>query len=74
MQVIGAERLRQEFGHGLDPCRSVDEAAGPTMLPEQLSAPAAGHQHRTLPIDAGERQQPPAAAGMERGDQPAFRA
>ena len=40
------------------------------MLPEQLTAAAARHQDGSRSIDAGKSDQPPAATGMERRNQP----
>ena len=46
--------------------------SGPAVLPEQLPAAAAGHQHRAVPVHAGEGDQPAAAAGDQRRDQAAL--
>ena len=49
-QVSGIEGTRQQVRHRLDPTRRLHQAVRPAMLPQQLTAPAAGHEHGTLPF------------------------
>ena len=54
------------------PRRRLDQAVRPAVLPEQLPAPPARHQRLAGGVHAGERDQPAAAGGVQRGDQPAL--
>src|SRR5699024_7207204 len=73
-QVVGAERLREHPGHGADSPWGPAQQRGAAGLPEQLPAPSARHQHLTLAVAAGERDQAPAAGADQRRDQRALRA
>ena len=57
---------------GLVPSGRVDQQVGAAVLPQQLPAPPARHQHRAVHVDAGEGDQPAAAGGVQRRHQAAL--
>src|SRR3954451_13048225 len=71
-QILPAEGERQHLGHRLRAVGGVDEQVRPAVVPEQLPAPTARHQHIAAEVDTAKRDEPAAAGGVQRGDQPAF--
>src|SRR5579859_3275198 len=72
--VLAAERQRQQVDHRLGALDGVDEQIGAAVLPQQLPAPSTRHQHVAVRVDAGERDEPSAAAGVQRGHESALSA
>src|SRR3954452_18598182 len=73
-EILPTEREGQDLGHRLGPLGGVDEEVRAAVLPQQLPAPPAGHEHVAAVVDAGERDEPAAAGGVQRRHQPALRA
>ena len=53
---------------------SQQQAVRSTVLPQQLTAPAAGHQEVSLTVHAHHRHEPSTAGRVQRRDEPALRA
>ena len=58
----GPKAMRQHLGHRPDAVGGVDQELGAAVLPQQLAAAAARHQHVARAVHAGEGDEPAAAA------------
>src|SRR6478609_7449264 len=74
VEVLGPERLRQHLRHRELALGSEQHAYRTAVLPQELPAATAGHEHLTVAADAHHRDEPPPAGSVEVGDHPALRA
>jgi thioredoxin len=70
VQILATESIRQYLGHGAHAACGHQLAGGTAGLPQQLTAPPAGHQGVAVAVDAGHGHQPATTAAVQLRDHP----
>src|SRR4051794_26372341 len=71
-EVLTSEGERKHVDHRLHAFGGVDEQVRTAVLPQQLTAASARHEHVAAEVDAGEGDQAPATGGVQGRHQPAL--
>ncbi|OBG52355.1 hypothetical protein A5670_20615 [Mycolicibacterium fortuitum] len=72
LQIVGPEGVGQQLTERPWTVPVVDEQLGTTVFQQHLPAPPAGHQHVAVGPHTRQREEPPAASGMQGTDHSAL--